>query len=1130
MKRNLPKTVAIGFLMLLAILSNAQQKGTVTDIEGNTYQTVVIGNQEWMAENLRVAKFNNGDAITNAQSNTDWENGFDTPLWSNFNNDNSYDAIYGKLYNHKVVSDNRNVCPDGWHVPSQAEWETLITGLGGASVAGGKLKATGTDYWNADNVGATNESGFNALGAGYRDGGGNFLNFNNYGDFWTSTLYSSFYAYYVSLNYNSAGTYTDYTSIAKGKSIRCIKTQEPTLDLPTLTTTTVTNITQTTASSGGAITDDGGADITAKGVVWSTSANPTVDANDGKTNDGTGSSEFSSDLTGLTPGTTYYVRAYATNSAGTGYGNEVEFTTEEEYTGETVADADGNEYPVIEIGTQKWMGKNLKTTKYNDNSTIEYPGADNTAWENNTTGAYAWYNNDEVNKTTYGALYSWYAIETNKLCPEGWHVPSKAEWEVLIAYLGGNDIAGGKIKQAGTDYWTSPNVGATNESGFAALPGGFRSSGGSFSNLNDYGIYWSSSEYTDTRGEAYYMWYNSDNITNYNYSKNLAASVRCIQDEESQVTIPVLTTTTVTNITQTTASSGGAITDDGGADITAKGVVWSTSTSPTLDANNGFTSDGTGSTVFSSDLTGLTPGTTYYVRAYATNSAGTGYGNEVQFTTSSTAPFTEPTWVQMNYQNSPIPSGYGLQAQEDSQGNVWLAVGTSIVKYTTEGQIIKYENPDATSEFSSFVLEDDNTMWVCNRSNGVFKFDVNGDWTQYNTDNTSMTSNYIHSIAIDSQGNKWITTNGGGLVKYDNSTWTIWTAENSDLPANSIYSIFIDNDDNVWLGFSGYLAKFDGTTLDVWNGEQTGYGVGGTISAISIDANDNIWIGKDWNLGVAKSTLNDLSTWTQYSYSNSDYPESRAVAIDFDAEGRVWFGTEFDGLVVFDGVDWSVFNSKTSTSWPSSSCDWVTSFFTDTKSVRWVGTHDGFILTNSIVPTVSTSNVSEVTETSAKAGGTVDFYGGADITAKGVVWSTSANPTVDANDGKTNDGTGSTEFSSDLTGLTPGTTYYVRAYATNSAGTGYGNEVQFTTEAESSVDPLPLPFNEDFEGEIHDWTIMDLDGDENKWGLYTNSDEVEVAYSGTKCAGVKYNPSGCNDWLITPLLSLPAGEEIEFSL
>ncbi len=293
-----------------------------------------------------------------------------------------------------------------------------------------------------------------------------------------------------------------------------------------LTTNSVSDITLTTATCGGNITSDGGASVTARGVVWSTAENPTLDSNTGITTDGSGTGSFTSNLTDLTPGTTYYVRAYATNTIGTSYGEYVTFLTDE-----TITDVDGNTYKVIKIGNQIWMTENLKTTHYNDGTAIPLV-TDNTAWGNLNTPGYCWYNNDATAyKDTYGALYNWYAVNTGKLAPTGWHVPTIAEWTTLTDYLGGKSVAGGKLKETGTTHWTSPNTGATNETGFTALPGGDRYfSSGNFNDVGNYGFWWSATE--PFVANAFYCCMSNSKSSVYSscYDAALGYSVRCVRD------------------------------------------------------------------------------------------------------------------------------------------------------------------------------------------------------------------------------------------------------------------------------------------------------------------------------------------------------------------------------------------------------------------------------------------------------------------------------------------------------------------------------------------------------------------------------------------------------------------------
>ncbi len=263
--------------------------------------------------------------------------------------------------------------------------------------------------------------------------------------------------------------------------------------VPALTTASVTNITASSALSGGNISSDNGSAVSARGVCWSTSSTPTI--NDSKTIDGTGIGTFQSNITGLSANQTYYVRAYATNAIGTGYGSSLQFVTENGGGGSTVTDPDGNTYNTVTIGTQVWLKENLKTTKYNDGSLIPHE-PNGQGWQQMTTPAYTWYDdNYEEIGSEYGALYNWYVVDpasngNKNVCPQGWHVPSNEEFNALVEYLGGHLVAGGKLKETGTEHWKDVNVGATNESGFTAFGAGHIITNYSW-NLKDYGKFWS---------------------------------------------------------------------------------------------------------------------------------------------------------------------------------------------------------------------------------------------------------------------------------------------------------------------------------------------------------------------------------------------------------------------------------------------------------------------------------------------------------------------------------------------------------------------------------------------------------------------------------------------------------------
>ena len=195
-----------------------------------------------------------------------------------------------------------------------------------------------------------------------------------------------------------------------------------------------------------------------------------------------------------------------------------------------IKDVDGNVYTSVTIGTQVWMGENLKTTKYNNGEQIPLV-SDNNAWSNLTTPGYCWYNNDEATyKDTYGAMYNWYTVNTGNLCPTGWHVPSNEDWTTLVTFLGGDTVAGGKLKEKGTTNWNSPNTGATDDYGFKALPGGEHDYSGLFYEIGYNGFWWSATD--DVVNDAWNrdLYSNVSDMQRHSYIKRHGFSVRCLKD------------------------------------------------------------------------------------------------------------------------------------------------------------------------------------------------------------------------------------------------------------------------------------------------------------------------------------------------------------------------------------------------------------------------------------------------------------------------------------------------------------------------------------------------------------------------------------------------------------------------
>jgi uncharacterized protein (TIGR02145 family) len=420
---------------------------------------------------------------------------------------------------------------------------------------------------------------------------------------------------------------------------------------PELATTAVTDITQTGATSGGNISSNGGADIIARGVVWSTSQNPTI-ALTTKTSDGTGIGSFTSNIADLTPGTSYFVRAYATNSVGTSYGNEVNFTTGDIQLPviTTTAISDVAHTTATSGGNITTDGGGNITARGVVWSTSQNPTIALTTKTSNGTGTGSFTSNiaDLTPGTSYfvrayatnsaGTAYGNEVSFTTNIQLPAITTTAISDVTQTTAISGGNITSdgGGNITARGVIWSTleNPTIALTTKTSDGTGTGSFTS------NIADL-----------TPGTSYFVRAYATNSAGTAYGNEVNFTTENIQ-------LPLITTTTTSDVKQTTAISGGNITSDGGDNITARGIVWSTAQNPTI-ALTTKTSDGTGTGSFTSNILNLSPVTTYYVRAFATNSVGTAYGDELQFTTTDgrdnttavvdvTNPVTGRVWMDRN--------------------------------------------------------------------------------------------------------------------------------------------------------------------------------------------------------------------------------------------------------------------------------------------------------------------------------------------------------------------------------------------------------------------------------------------------------------------------------------------------
>jgi uncharacterized protein (TIGR02145 family) len=489
----------------------------IDERDGQSYTTVQIGDQCWMAENINI-----GSMISVDQSMTN--NGIIEKYCYNnsYGNCMNYGGLYdwNEMMQYTTQEGIQGICPAGWHIPSDSEYTILIDYLGGESIAGGKMKESGTTHWNTPNTGATNESGFSAFGGGISVST-IFLDLKQRGYFYSSTLNGL----RPMLGYNNASvTFNGYPFDFR-KSVRCIKNEPPGIPYNPLPSDGsqnqhVNSILQWSCSHHSPLTYD---------IFFDTLSSPQLVSS-------------SQSISKYYPGNLQFNKAYYWKIiAHDSYGNHTEGPIWSFITGSQdwecgipiIDERDGQYYNTVQINTICWMADNL-----NIGTMIQ--GANN--MENNSIFEKYCYNNNTANCEIYGGLYQWnemmqYITQEGiqGICPTGWHIPADADYAAVTDYLGGESIAGGKMKstgtiQDGTGLWYAPNFGATNESGFSALPGGMRYEGYFDGNPGQYAIFWSSTGFFDD------IWFHSLDYGNINVSRSWGSkewglSVRCIKGE-----------------------------------------------------------------------------------------------------------------------------------------------------------------------------------------------------------------------------------------------------------------------------------------------------------------------------------------------------------------------------------------------------------------------------------------------------------------------------------------------------------------------------------------------------------------------------------------------------------------------
>ena len=514
------------------------EKEYIVKNNDNEYGTVTIGTQVWMKRNLDVTHYRNGDEIRHAVTKEEWIDAGNKKegAWCYYDNDPANGVIYGKLYNWDAVNDSRGLAPSGYHVPTDAEWTTLTRYLKSNSQywcnnnSKNIAKSLASkELWNTDsysctvgnNLNANNTNGFTALPGGCRYGDGTFLSLRNFGIWWSVTEYDAKFAWHNYLCFNDVNVYRDLRSKVVGYSVRCVKDNSSGI-------LQITSISPTSAKIGDEII------ITGSGFN-STQGTSFVSFNDVKATEYQSWSDTEIIVKVPTGAATGKISVTINGTKS----NEVDFTVNKSNPGD---------FETVTIGTQVWMKKNLDVTTYRNGDAIRH-AVTKKEWEdagNKNEGAWCYYDNDPANGAVYGKLYNWYAVNDSRgLAPSGWHVPSDWEWTLLETYLSSNSqywcnnsstyIAKSLAsKELWNIYSSLPctignNLNANNTSGFSALPGGCNTYNGYFSDLNEGGFWWSSTEFYDKA--RYRILYDHSPLVFYHLDwKALGFSVRCVKD------------------------------------------------------------------------------------------------------------------------------------------------------------------------------------------------------------------------------------------------------------------------------------------------------------------------------------------------------------------------------------------------------------------------------------------------------------------------------------------------------------------------------------------------------------------------------------------------------------------------
>ena|GEM_PF-928904 len=782
---------------------------------------------------------------------------------------------------------------------------------------------------------------------------------------------------------------------------------------PSVNTISISVITGISASSGGNVMFDGTYSVTDRGLVWSTSSNPTVASypGGGTNSNGTGTGSYTSSITGLSSLTTYYVRAYATNSAGTSYGEEVSFTT--------TAD-----YPTL-ISTA--ISSILSTTA-NSGGNITSDGGDavssrGVVWNTSTSpiialltktsdGTGSGVFSSSLTGLTPGTLYYVRAYATNGVGTSYGNEVSFTTDAIaptltstaITSILSTTASSGGNITSDGGDAVSSRGV-VWNTSTLPIIALSTKTSDGTGSGV------FSSSLTGLIPGTLYYVRAYATNSIGTSYGNEVSFTTNAIA--------PTLTSTAITSILSTTASSGGNITSDGGDAVTSRGVVWSSFTnSPTISTHEGITSNGNGVGVFVQIINSLCPGTTYYVRSYATNSIGTSYGNLQTFTTNNSS---GDIWIQKANFSGVVRN----QA-------VMCIIGSKIYYGTgTDGGLY-------------------NDFW---------EYDINSNvWTQK--------ANFLgvsRQNAFSFSSNTKVYIGGGTNGTYQNdfyeydpttNTWVVKTSFPSNGLSGCVATSYSNNGYvGLGIGNSGYVNEFwrYNTTLNTWTNLSNYTGTERYASSIFI-ISSNIYIncGYDYLGNYTKDNyMYDIinNTWIP----KADNTDNKFFATSFSIGNKGYLVggnsgvTSYDNLQEYDPITDKWIRKSNS---PNGTFSRAAAIGANNKGYL-LHLSDLYEYNPSTIRTYFVTNIDELIPISGRIIVNKDdnFNGciSQAIIDKGIVWDINPNPTIIVFSGKYSDGSVNKDFIKTIEDLSHTTQYYIRSYTQTIQGVVYGNEETFTT-------------------------------------------------------------------------------------